>query len=237
MRRYSYLVLSLCLLASPVLRAQETAVELPPGINDNFLDPEMNPAEWVERFERDGREPYEARGSILRTLAIEPGMRVADVGAGTGLFTVLFSDAVGDEGWVYAVDISPRFVEHIATRAEEAGIENVTAVLCDEDSVNLPPESIDLAFVCDTYHHFEHPESTVGSLYRALKPGGRLVVIDFVRTEGVSSDWILGHVRAGREVFQREIEATGFVLAAEPKVDGLVENYMLVFRKPAEPDN
>lgn len=214
--------------------AQPAAVALPEGINDKFLDPKMNPEEWAKRFERDGREAYEARNEILAALDLQPGMRVADVGAGSGLFTVLFSSAVGDEGWVFAVDISSNFVQHIANRAQAAGINNITPVLCDEDSVNLPAESIDLAYVCDTYHHFEHPEKTVASIYKALRPGGRLVVVDFVREEGVSSEWTLGHVRAGKDVFTQEILSTGFELADEPKLKGLNENYLLVFRKPEE---
>lgn len=219
---------------SPCLaqRAAEPDVELPAGINDRFLDPELNANEFVERFERDGREPYMARQAIVEALAIKPGMRVADIGAGTGLFTVLFSEQVGRQGWVYAVDISPRFVEHIASRAQEAGLKNITAVLCDQDSINLPPGSIDLAFVCDTYHHFEYPTDTVESIYQALRPGGRLVLLDFKRDEATSSEWILGHVRAGQDVFAQEICSEGFQLAAEPEVEGLHENYLLIFRKP-----
>lgn len=233
MRRFSLLLLAVLLVSCLPAFAQPATVALPEGINSKFLDPEMNPEEWAKRFEGDGREAYEARNQILAALALEPGMRVADVGAGTGLFTVLFSDAVGDDGWVYAVDIAPKFIEHIATRAQAAGINNITPVLCDEDSVNLPAESIELAYVCDTYHHFEHPQKTVASIYKALRPGGRLVVVDFIREEGVSSEWTLGHVRAGKEVFKQEILSTGFELADEPKVEGLKENYLLVFRKPS----
>ncbi len=230
------LVVVLLAYSSPVLAqpAAPTAVELPEGINDRFLDPSLNPNDFVERFERDGREAYEARNAILEAASIQSGMRVADVGAGTGLFTVLFSDAVGNDGWVYAVDISPKFIEHIASRAEVAGIENITPVLCDENSVNLPPESIDLAFVCDTYHHFAFPKETVASIFRALRPGGRLVVIDFNRDEAASSEWILSHVRAGQQVFTEEILSVGFELFATPTIAELEENYLLIFRKPKE---
>jgi ubiquinone/menaquinone biosynthesis C-methylase UbiE len=228
-------ICTLMLLAHcpPALSQSTTApaVELPEGINDRFLDPRLNADEFVERFERDGREAYEARNAILKAVGVRSGMHVADVGAGTGLFTVLFSREVGSNGWVYAVDISPKFVEHIATRAQEAGIHNITPVLCDQDSVNLPPESIDVAFVCDTYHHFAYPTDTAGSIYRALRPGGTLVVVDFIRDAATSSDWILGHVRAGKDVFTREIQSVGFEPPQEPVVEGLRENYLLVFRK------
>ena len=86
--------------------------------------------------------------------------------------------------------------------------------------------SIDLAFVCATFHHFEFPLKSMKSIRRALRPGGKVIVVDFERIEGKSSDWILGHVRAGKEVFQAETEESGFEL--EEEVTGLLEeNYIL----------
>jgi ubiquinone/menaquinone biosynthesis C-methylase UbiE len=97
--------------------------------------------------------------------------------------------------------------------------------------VDLPPGSVDVAFVCDTYHHFEFPQRTLASLYRAIKPGGKLVVVDFIRIEGKSSAWILFHVRAGQEVVEKEITDAGFRKAGEVK--GLLkENYLVIFTKP-----
>ena len=92
--------------------------------------------------------------------------------------------------------------------------------------------SIDVAFVCDTYHHFEYPTASVASLRDALKPGGRLVIIDFERIPGKTREWVLNHVRAGKEVFTKEIESVGFVKEKEVKVSGLKENYTLIFRSP-----
>lgn len=108
----------------------------------------------------------------------------------------------------------------------------MTPILCGQDDVRLPPASIDAAFICDTYHHFEFPATSLASIYRALKPGGQVVVVDFERVPGVSSDWTLDHVRAGKEVFRAEIEAAGFEFAEEVEVEGLAENYFLRFRKP-----
>ena len=109
---------------------------------------------------------------------------------------------------------------------------NVEVVLCAEDSVKLPESSVDLAFVCDTYHHFEYPAATLASMLAAVKPGGRLALIDFERIPGVSRDWLLGHVRAGKEVFCQEIESVGFKKVEELKIDGLKENYFVIFQKP-----
>ena len=206
-----------------------------PGINEKFLDPDLKVDDWLKRFEVESREVFHAREAVLAACKLKPGMRYADIGAGTGLYTRMFAGAVGKDGWVFAVDINGAFLHHIQARAEQEGQENITAVLCPEDSVSLPPESIDLAFACDTYHHFEYPKSTLASLLRALKPGGSLVVVDFKRIEGESSEWVLGHVRAGEEVFRKEIEEAGFNFAEKLEVPGLVENYFLRFTKPGAP--
>ncbi len=211
-------------LSLPVL-SQDQSVN--PGINDNFQDPD--PKSFVERFEKEGREVYDNRETIVEKLALESGMVVADVGAGTGLFTRLMAARVGAEGKVYAVDIANTFVTHVVMSSHARGLKNVEGIVCAPDDAKLPENSVDVVFICDTYHHFEFPRKTMASIHRALKPGGRLVVIDFERIEGVSSDWIMGHVRAGREVFQAEIESVGFELTGE--LDLFKENYFLVFRK------
>jgi predicted methyltransferase len=204
---------------------QEKSVN--PGINDSYKDP--NPSEFRKRFETESREVFANRDRIVEAAKVKPGMAVADVGAGTGLFTRLFAKEVGAEGKVYAVDIAKNFVKHIEKTTKERGINNVEGIVCTADSTKLPENSTDVAFICDVYHHFEFPRKTMESIHRALRPGGRLVVIDFRRIEGVSSDWILGHVRAGQEVFRGEIEAAGFRLVEEPKF--LKENYYMVFER------
>lgn len=207
---------------------------VPAGINARFVDPNLDVASFVQRFEGESREVFAARHEVLRACGVLPGSRVADIGAGTGLYTMLLSQRVGPTGWVYAVDIAPRFIAHINARAKEDGQSNVTAVLCREDSCSLPPESVEFAFVCDTYHHFEFPAATTRSIYRALKPGGQLVVIDFERIPGQSREWLLGHVRAGKDVFRREIEDVGFVFVEEVPIAGFNENYFLRFRKASD---
>ena len=202
-----------------------------PGVNKKFVDPNLDVDSFVKRFEIESREVFVNRERILAACEIKKGDTVADIGAGTGLFTRLFALEVGNEGWVYAVDIAPRFIQHINEAALKAKLNNITGVLCAENSVNLPPNSVDVVFVCDTYHHFEYPKSTLASIKRALKDEGHLIVIDFDRVEGKSRDWLIKHVRAGKEVFQDEIQAAGFSLVEEKKIDGFKENYFLKFRK------
>jgi ubiquinone/menaquinone biosynthesis C-methylase UbiE len=209
--------------------AQETSVK--PGINKNFETPDLQVKQWVERFEREGRETFDKRHDILAACGVEPGMEVADIGAGSGLFTRMLAEKVGTDGHVYAVDIAKPFVDDIRKRTREAGFDNVTGVVCTPADPSLEPASIDLAFICDTYHHFEFPYKTMVQLHRALRPGGRVVIVDFERIEGISSDWILGHVRAGKEVVVKEIESCGFAFDREKKI--LEQSYFVTFRKAA----
>ncbi|MFG0261169.1 MAG: class I SAM-dependent methyltransferase [Novipirellula sp. JB048] len=253
MTRFPLFTLSLlALLTTSPLRAQTTVSPEPavvqpalddpapshsgtsvkPGINDSFLDPKLDVQAWVERLAVERREVYHARDALLAHLPLRPGDRVADVGAGTGFYSLLMSKAVGSEGWVYAVEISPGFVSHLADQFSQRDVRNVTTVMCSEDSVCLPPASIDLAFLCDVYHHFEFPQATMRSIFTALRPGGRVVMIDFERIPGVSREWVLNHVRAGKTTFMDEVQSVGFELAAERRIPGLQENYYLEFRKP-----
>ena len=202
-----------------------------PGINKGYKSSDFDVAKMVERFELESREIYLLQEKIVASCEIKPGDIVADVGAGTGLFSRLFSDAVGETGWVYAVDIAPRMVGHIVQEATKQGQQNVTGVVCPENSVSLPPNSVDLVFICDTYHHFEYPKSSLASIKRALRPGGRLVVIDFERIEGRSREWLLNHVRAGKETFRAEIQDAGFDFQEEKTIAGFRENYFLLFQK------
>jgi predicted methyltransferase len=215
---------------SGVVAAQDQSVN--PGINKPFEKP--NVAEFVGRFERDGRDPFDHRHEVLKACGLKPGMAVADVGAGTGLFTRMFAPVVGPEGKVYAVDIAEEFVKHVERTAQSEGLKNVKGVVCQADSASLPSGAIDVAFICDTYHHFEFPHKTMRSIHEALKPGGVVILIDFHRIEGVSSDWVLSHVRAGQEVFTREITDAGFKQIEEKK--GLLkESYFLRFEKVERP--
>ena len=202
-----------------------------PGINDAYLAAEIDVGQWSERFEVESREIYHARADIARAVDLRPGQAVADIGAGTGLFLEPFASAVGPTGKVYALDIVPAFVDHMNRRAASKGLTQVEARLCSERSIDLPRDSIDVAFVCDVYHHFEYPKSSLASIDAALRPGGELIIIDFIREPGISRDWVLGHVRAGQSVVTGEIEAAGFELVEGVEIDRFRESYFLRFRK------
>jgi predicted methyltransferase len=137
---------------------------------------------------------------------------------------------VGAGGVCYAVEIAPKFVAALAARAAARNQPQVRAVLGAERDVALPAGSCDVVFACDTYHHFQYPRATLGSIHRALKPGGTLCIVDFERIEGTSRQWLLDHVRCGRETVIEEVTAAGFDLVAVVPL-GLEENYFLRFKK------
>ena len=226
LRIASFALTVLVLIPLAALVAQDKSVN--PGINKTFDNP--NVTEFVERFEKEGRDVFNHRKDIVAALALKPGMAVADVGAGTGLFTRMFSPLVGEAGKVYAVDISDEFVAYVEKVAQQQKMSNIKGVVCKPDSVELPPASVDLVFICDTYHHFEFPHKTMRSIHKALKPKGQVVLIDFHRIKGVSTDWVMGHVRAGQEVFAQEITDAGFK-QIEDKKDMLKESYFVRFEK------
>ena len=204
--------------------AQDKSVR--PGINDSFRDPD--PQQFTERFEIESREVFAKREAILKAMSLKPTDVVADIGAGTGLFTRLFASNLGPEGRVIALDIAQKFLDHIEVTCRERNLRNVETLLCQDDSTELPPNSVDIAFICDTYHHFEFPNKTMASLRKAMKPGGRVIVVDFKRIDGESTEWTMSHVRAGQEVFEREITEAGFRKVSEVR-EILKENYMVIF--------
>ncbi len=185
---------------------------------------------WAKRFERKGREVHDRQAEVLKALQIEPGSSVADVGVGSGLYTLALANAVGKDGTVFAVDVQDYFLEHVQKKAEKAGTQNVAFVKAEQRSANLDPGSVELVFMCDVFHHVEYPRTYLASLFAAIEPGGRLAVIDFIAEEGKSEDWVLEHVRASPAEFQAEFEAAGFVFERAPDV--LEENFFHIYRKP-----
>lgn len=218
--------------AAQTLDTESRPENLPKGINDSFLDPNMDVEDFIKRFEIESREVFACRQQILAAVELKQGMDVADVGSGTGLYVAAFSTAVGEEGKVYAIDISPNFVKHLRKRVQDEDLTNVEVVLCSDRDVNLPPNSVDRVFICDVYHHFEYPQSSLKSIYAALRKGGKLILVDFGREgEGERGEWLRGHIRAPKEVFQQEIVDAGFHFDDEVHVEGFKENYLLRFSK------
>lgn len=209
----------------PATAQQSTITPTARELNKSF---DADIAQWTERFEHEGRGIYDKRYEILDQLSLQPGMDVADIGAGTGLFSRLIAQRVGPAGTVYAVDIAKNMVDYITKTAKEQGLHNVTAVLGDPRSPKLAANSVDRICIIDSYHHFEYPKEMLADARKALRPDGMVVLIDFKRVEGVSRPYVLNMVRAGQGTFTDEFVNAGFELV-ERREDMFTDNYLLKF--------
>ena len=154
----------------------------PDGIGKVYLGREIaqvmsfHGARWLERPERMEEERPDR---VLAALDLKPGMTVADVGAGSGYYSWRIAERVGAGGTVYAVDIQPEMVRLLEQQMTQRGAANVKAVLGTATDPRLPAGTLDLALMVDVYHELEYPYEMLASITRALKPGGRLVFVEF----------------------------------------------------------
>jgi predicted methyltransferase len=221
-------LIAFCLASlTPALLSAQQAPAVDPTINERFKNPDVEAV--AESLERDSRPVYKYRLAIVAALGLKPGDDVADVGAGSGFFSRLMAQEVAPDGLVYAVDIAQATIDHIEQAAKEEGLTNIKAILGGERTTHLPPDSVDLVFICDTYHHFEYPEDMMTSIAAALRPDGRLVVVDYERIRGVTPDSRYQHLRAGKGTVTDEIQDAGFDL--EKDLPLVPETYYLMFKK------
>lgn len=217
--------------ALPTAQQHEHGQEITPfakELNKRFGDADIQP--WIDRFESEGRAIFDKRFEILDLLSLQPGGSVADIGAGSGLFSRLIAQRVGAAGIVYAVDISEPMVEHIRTTSADMELHNIRAILGSVRSPKLPADSVDTVLIADSYHHFEYPVEMLSEIKKALRPGGELLLIDFERMEGESAEFVLNMVRAGKETFRREFVEAGFEFVEE--IDLFEAQYVLRFQVP-----
>jgi ubiquinone/menaquinone biosynthesis C-methylase UbiE len=185
-----------------------------------------DPKAYVALLEDPARDGYQKPDEVLRALALRPGEAVADIGSGSGYFTVRLAGGVGTGGRVYAVDVDPEMVRHLNRRLRDSGLDNVRSVLADLDDPLLPDASVDRFFICDTWHHIGDQAKYLGLMKKMLRPGGQVVMIDFKKEETPMGP-PLG-MRIAREDLLRQMQAAGFILAAEHTF--LPYQYFLVFR-------
>ena len=186
-------------------------------------------AGWLERAERDDEEAPDVALSVLK---IAKGAVVADIGAGSGYITERLAARVGPAGRVFANDVQPQMLDLLARRLARKKIGNVTLVQGTLDDPKLPPESVDLALMVDVYHEFSQPQAMLRHLREALRPGGRIVLLEY-RKEDPTIPIRPEHKMSVAEA-KLEVEAEGFTLS---KVDeSLPRQHILIFTaKPANP--
>jgi SAM-dependent methyltransferase len=180
------------LLAAPALaqdppkrekpKYETKAVHDPDGIGKFYMGREIahvmgfQAAGWLERPERVKEEEP---AKLVAALGVKPGMVVADVGAGSGYHAFMLAPLVGEKGKVIASDIQPEMLKLIAARAKQKKVTNIEGVKGTETDPKLPPAAVDLILMVDVYHEFSHPFEMAEKMVEALKPGGRLVFVEF----------------------------------------------------------
>jgi ubiquinone/menaquinone biosynthesis C-methylase UbiE len=182
----------------------------------------MGGADWLVRSER---EKEEAPDAALDAIGIKKGDVAADIGAGVGYFTWRMAERVGPEGKVYANDIQPRMLEQLKKNIATRGLTNVVPVLGADDDPKLPAGTLDLELLVDVYHEFSKPQKMLAKLREALKPSGRLVLLEY-RKEDPSVPIRLEHKMTVQEV-RKEIEPEGFKF--EKSIETLPRQHILIF--------
>ena len=217
--------------AAPADSLYERVVPSPDGIGKRYMGREIagvmgwEGAQWLERESRAREERPEL---LLRELALAPGMTVADIGAGTGYYTWQLAQRVGPGGRVYAVDVQPQMISMLDSQMAKRGVRNVVSVLGSETTVKLPPASVDLAIMVDVYHELAYPSEVLDSIVDALKPGGRVVFVEY-RAEDPAVAIKPLHKMSERQVRR---EATAHGLKWERSIQSLPIQHAIVFRKP-----
>ncbi len=229
-------------LAAPAIArvAQATAEQLqsgryrivapsPEGIGKIYMGREIagvmgwQGAAWLERQEREQEERGEL---LLRELCLRDGMTVADIGAGTGYYARRIAPLIG-AGTVYAVDVQPEMIALLANSAKKAGLTNIDPVLASATDVKLPGASIDLALLVDVYHELEFPYEVMQSVVRALKPGGRVALVEY-RAEDPRVPIKRLHKMSEAQVRK---EAAQQALVHERTANTLPWQHVVIFRK------
>ena len=212
---------------SPTSYYREKKIHNPDGIGKYYMSREIagvmghRAMMWLER---PSRETQERPQETITELELKPNDVVADIGAGTGYFSFRIARQV-PEGKVYAVDIQPEMLDAISFLKTENNIDNVETILGDVDNPNLPEESIDLAFMVDAYHEFAYPREMMENLVKALKPGGRVVLLEYRKENPLIPIKAL-HKMSEKQV-KKEMTAVG--LKWQQTKEFLPEQHFLVF--------
>jgi ubiquinone/menaquinone biosynthesis C-methylase UbiE len=180
---------------------------------------------------------------LIQVLDLKPGVTVADVGAGSGELSISVAKRVAPNGTVYSTEIDPKKLDKIRQAVQKAGIHNVVVIVGANDDTRLPPNCCDAVFLRRVYHHLTDPVAMDRSLYLAMRPGGRLAIIDFEPSQrpgepappGVPAN--RGGHGAPKPIVTRELTQAGFVRVATTDwpVSGDVKHFCMLFKKPMSP--
>ena len=184
--------------------------------------------EWLERLESPSRAAWQKPDEVVTALGLRAGDAVADIGAGSGYFSTRFARAVGETGKVFSVEIDHGLIRHLRERAAKEELENMESLLATPDDPKLAPRSVDVVFICNVLHHVENRAAYYKKLASALRPGGRLAVVDFYKRELPVGPGV--EMKIAREDMVRELSDSGFQIRRE--FDFLPYQYFLVLDAP-----
>ncbi|MDE0889253.1 MAG: class I SAM-dependent methyltransferase [Phycisphaerales bacterium] len=185
-------------------------------------------AGWLERPKREREERTDL---LVRMLELRPGMDVADIGAGSGYFTRRMSPSIEPDGTIFATDIQPEMLEYLDKSLLLEGIQNVVPILGRVDDTGLAQDSVDLILLVDVYHEFDHPWEMARSMHRALRPGGRIALVEYRAGDATVPIKPL-HTMTEAQA-RLEFEAAGFEMV-ESLVDGLPWQRLMIFKPKAD---
>lgn len=186
----------------------------------------QDPKAYLAMLDDPKRDAYQKPHEVITALKLKEGEVIADIGAGSGYFTLRLARHVGETGRVYAVDVSPEMIVHMNRRIRDLKVKNVVSILAAPDDPLLADASVDRFFICDTWHHIENRDRYLALLKKMLKPGGEVVMVDFKKAEtpvGPPQE-----MRIDRADLVQEMEKNGFRLDAEHTF--LPYQYFLVFK-------
>lgn len=199
-----------------------------PGHKHRFEDPET----YAKRWNDPARDDWQKPAQIVASLVLEEGMTVVDLGSGTGYLLDKLAAAVGDKGKVIGVDIEPKMVAYLQKTIASQGWKNISAQLAKPDDAGLAPESVDRIVTLNTWHHIRDRVAYAQRLSKALKPGGALVVVDFIHDKEVEGPPMKMRLTVAQVA--RELEAAGF--AVDIPEESLQRHYIVRgFREGDEP--
>lgn len=208
------------LLALPLLIA---SAQQPPPQAQGQSRGGRTPDEYIKLLESERRIEGLQVTRVIESLSVKPGQRIADIGAGSGVFTRPLARKTGDKGVVYAIDIDQELLKHVEKTAQEQKLANVKTILAAETDPKLP-ELVDLMVIIDTLHHIGNQAAYLKGLKKYLKPDGRIAIIDF------SKNWPAGHEKMAYTVDDLDGWMTAAGFKRVEKHDFLDNNFFVVYR-------
>lgn len=180
--------------------------------------------DWAKVFDAADRDAWQQPEQVLDAMSLDARSRVADVGAGTGYFAVRVARRLGPEGGVFAIDLEPDMVRYLGARAAREGLTNLTPVLAGANDPRIP-EPVDVVLIVDTLHHIGEREAYLAKLAARLRPGGRLVVVDF------APDATMGPPKAHRLSADEVVDTAARAGFSRTRALSLPQQYVLVFTR------